>query len=150
MIARLFLFLTLLGSVGVSLAQSGGVDEDKYTLNPTFTGSDLYVPTNLQEAVDELSKMLQPALATEIRESSSDGLIIYHFSLGRWMRNNWGLWGNSELAQYFQRRSICHPDAMSSVILTAYWQTVNNLDITFDEHVPSQSACFNSEDSGID
>lgn len=49
------------------------------------------------------------------------GMIEYHFGLGMWMRNNWGLWGGSRLQKYFTDRGTAHPDDMSSVVLFYYW-----------------------------
>jgi len=49
-----------------------------------------------------------------------------HFSLGMWIRNNWGLWRNSKLKKYFLERGFQHPDDMSSFILTSYHRYLNN------------------------
>jgi hypothetical protein len=46
--------------------------------------------------------------------------------LGRWMRNNWGLWRKSLLSQYFKDIGISDPDEMSSEILKAFYKSFNN------------------------
>jgi hypothetical protein len=50
-----------------------------------------------------------------------DGMVEYHFGLGMWMRNNWGLWSGSRLAKWFAAKGVHHPDDMSGIILGAYW-----------------------------
>jgi len=66
---------------------------------------------------------------------------MQHHNLGRWIRNNFGLWseeGNGPvitqdaLANYKSRHDgedvINHPDEISSVILTEIWEKVLNSD----------------------
>lgn len=51
-----------------------------------------------------------------------DDMIMYHFSIGRTIRNSFGLInGKSELYQYFYDLGLRHPDDMSSVILSTFW-----------------------------
>ncbi len=56
-----------------------------------------------------------------------------HFELGMWIRNNWGLWRNSELKNYFVDKGIVHPDNMSGIILTSYHRHLNNKPITWKD-----------------
>jgi hypothetical protein len=44
------------------------------------------IPKNIEEAFDELDRMLQQHDKDYIVESGS---IAVHHSLGRWIRNNW-------------------------------------------------------------
>jgi len=55
-----------------------------------------------------------------------------HFGFGMWIRNNWGLWRNSKLKQYFLAKGITHPDDMSSIILTSYHRYLNNKIVDLD------------------
>lgn len=48
-----------------------------------------------------------------------------HFSLGLWMRNNWGLWDDSQLDQYFSRMGVTEADDMSMIILKSFWRHLN-------------------------
>jgi hypothetical protein len=50
-----------------------------------------------------------------------EDMILYHHGLGMWIRNNWGLWAQGPLAQYFLERGSNHPDDMSHTILLHYW-----------------------------
>lgn len=58
-----------------------------------------------------------------------------HMGLGMWMRNNWGLWGNSELKRYFNNIGVFHPDDMSAIILTSFHSLLNKKDIALDKQV---------------
>jgi hypothetical protein len=52
-----------------------------------------------------------------------------------WMRNSWGLWGQSRLATWFQVLGIDHADDMSSIILTSFWRHLNAKPIQLNEQV---------------
>ena len=59
-----------------------------------------------------------------------------HDNLGRWIRNNWGLWSEEgELHAWFKSLGIWHPDDMSGIILTSYLRKVHNLPINLEEQV---------------
>lgn len=84
-------------------------------------------PTTLEEAVLQLMEMVQ---VEELRwfaaipfESASARV---HSTWGRTLRNQWGLWRNSPLAQWFQKElKLDHADDMSAVILAALWTDLN-------------------------
>lgn len=61
--------------------------------------------------------------------------IQYHFGLGMWLRNNWGLWAGERMAEYFAGIGIYHPDDMSGILLDSYWRYLNGLDICLQEQV---------------
>lgn len=77
----------------------------------------VYIPKDLPDCVRVLDSMLSPEDKAYIREK---GAAAVHFSLGMWLRNNWGLWGDSRLQTYFANNGIHHPDDMSGVILDCY------------------------------
>jgi hypothetical protein len=52
---------------------------------------------------------------------SAKQVIMIHFSVGMWIRNNWSLWAGGPLREFFVARKVAHPDSMSSLILDAYW-----------------------------
>jgi hypothetical protein len=50
-----------------------------------------------------------------------NGAGSFHDSLGRWIRNTWGLWDeNSDLYKYFKVMGLWHADDMSGLILESY------------------------------
>ena len=132
----LCLLLTLISFNPVPYTTSQ--EQDKYKVNPTPDPTSkykIYVPTNLEDAFGELKKMLHPELLKEMKEGSEQNMIQYHMGLGMWMRNNWGLWGGSRLAKYFNGIGIFHPDDMSGVILDSFWRHLNSQAIKLDEQV---------------
>jgi len=99
-------------------------DEGGYQLNPTVDESapnGIYIPKNLDDAHEELKKMLPKDLITKMKNGTEDDMVQYHMGLGGWFRNNWGLWGGSRLSKYFNSLGIYHPDDMSGIILRTFW-----------------------------
>lgn len=75
-------------------------------------------PCNLRDAHHKLNAIFAENKITITPESE---MIEYHFGLGMWMRNNWGLWrGKSRLLPFFEAKGITHPDEMSGYILDTY------------------------------
>ena len=106
------LLLTFILAVGCS-AQG---DKSKITPTPDPNAPfKVYIPKDLEDAFVELKKMLSPALLNEIRLKSEKDMIEYHHGFGTWLRNNWGLWAGSRLAQYFRQLGMHHPDDMSGI-----------------------------------
>lgn len=93
------------------------------------------VPADLQACFVELDKMLPDSFKNELKRSQEGETIRYHMSLGMWMRNNWGLWGDSDLAKWFHNREVHHPDDMSGIILDSYWRQFNGKPIEFEAQV---------------
>ena len=112
-----------------------GVNQ-KRIISPTKDGNftkGIYIPENIEDCFEELEKMLHSELIEEIRAGSEDDMRTYHWNLGMWLRNNWGLWSHSRLAKYFEQLHIYHPDIMSNNILFSFWQHLNNKPIKLDK-----------------
>jgi len=90
-------------------------------------------PKDLDECLVRLTSMLSPHEIERIKRGSAQEMTQHHFGLGLWMRNNWGLWGDSPLARWFQARGIDHADAMSGIILDSFWRHLNGRPITRNE-----------------
>jgi hypothetical protein len=54
--------------------------------------------------------------------NESDFGYYYSAELRIWIENNWGLWRDSTLSQYFRKMGIYHSDDMSGIILTSYYR----------------------------
>lgn len=84
------------------------------------------IPETLQEAHDYLDTL-------QGREDFIQrGPIAFHFGLGRWMRNNWGLWTKEgKLYEWFASLGVEHADDMSGIILRSYYakQTGDSFDL---------------------
>ncbi len=88
--------------------------------------NDIYIPKDLGEAFAKLDEELKEVDKNDIKNlPKKEETLKYHHGLGRWMRNNWGLWGGSRLQTYFLERGISHPDDMSSVVLEFYYDWLN-------------------------
>ena len=118
-------------------------DKTDYSTADSING--IYIPRNIGECMTELDKHISDSLKTVLLEGGyssildkhiSDSLktvlleggyssIDLHFSLGMWIRNNFGLWRDSRLAHYLRNNGPCsdrmdEPDDMSDYILSEY------------------------------
>ena len=69
------------------------------------------------QALDSALSIDQRSL---LRRTLPDASLRYHFELGMWIRNEFGLWRGSALRDSLQALGVEHPDAMSDVVLKAY------------------------------
>ncbi len=58
-----------------------------------------------------------------------------HHGLGRYLRNNWGLWGRSKLAENLSQMGVFHPDDMSGIILDSYQRKLKGEAIKLEEQI---------------
>ncbi len=85
----------------------------------------VYIPKDIEDCCVQLDKIISEKDKEYIKGlSKKDDTIDLHFSLGMWIRNNWGLWGGSRLQKYLFDISD-HPDGMSSIILKYYYDWLN-------------------------
>lgn len=95
-------------------------------MNDSINGG-VCIPKNLKECFQELDKFLPVEDREEIKAlPNRDEMTKYHFSLGLWIRNNWGLWSGSRLQQLMAKKGIIHPDTMSKTILSFYHDWLND------------------------
>ena len=124
---------------GLILNAKGGLErEDIYSVTPTKdakAAGGILIPADLDACFKELIAMLAPELVEKMRAGTEDDMIQHHFGLGLWMRNNWGLWGGSHLAKWFNARGIEHPDDMSGIILDSFWRYLNKKPVQLDEQI---------------
>ena len=93
-----------------------------YGIAQQSDSSAVYIPVDLEDCMRQLDSLLSLENKNWIRAVSEEEFVnSQHFSLGIWMRNNWRLWGNSRLKNYFNEQGIHHPDDMSGVILQCYY-----------------------------
>ena len=81
---------------------------------------------SVSEAVDVLISVMTLKDRTRIASMDEGDLIDLHFSLGAYVRNEFGLWsGNKQLLEDCRRVSMdqyLHPDQASSVIIRELWK----------------------------
>jgi len=108
------------------------------------------IPTNLDECFIELLQELTDEDITEIKAGSEKDLSIWHHSLGRWMRNHWGLWKDSDLAKWFNSIGIHHADDMSGIILASFWRHLHSKQIHLSDQVKFYQDYWLAQEPDID
>lgn len=82
------------------------------------------MPNNLLQAIEYLDKELTKQDKEYLLEH---GALSVHHSLGRWIRNNWGLWNeeDNKLKVNLKKLGYEHPDDMSNYIIEQYIEHLN-------------------------
>ena len=81
----------------------------------------------IPKTVDEAVKTLAKTVSKEDRDYLlENGAISMHNSMGRWIRNEWGLWTGSELKNELEKKGFEHPDDMSNHIIEEFIKYWNN------------------------
>ncbi|MGM0442290.1 MAG: DUF6794 domain-containing protein [Elusimicrobiota bacterium] len=80
-------------------------------------------PVTVEQATEKLIKDLPEEDKNTLRSTPKEDLIKFHFSLGRHIRNSFGLWqGNGALMKATGKQ---HPDDASMVIIENTWKKLN-------------------------
>lgn len=81
-------------------------------------------PDTVDGAVANLLAVLSEEDKAQVRSTSKDDLILFHFGWGTGIRNRFGLWrGNTGLAEAACGKG-CHLDEVSMVIIEATWSAL--------------------------
>jgi hypothetical protein len=97
---------------------------------------DSNVPRNLEECLSLFEDFFTPEGIKEIKKMDERDMCVLHHEIGRWLRNNWGLWRTeSNLCKWFQEQGVFHPDDMSDIILKSFWRKMNDKSIKLDEQI---------------
>lgn len=79
-------------------------------------------PNTLEESHTFLEKLLGDEDITFIDKMVDvQDMCKYHFTLGRKIRNDWGLWAGGPLKDYMNGLGFYHPDDISATILDTFW-----------------------------
>ena len=80
------------------------------------------IPETLDAAVEALDAMLVDEDKEYVlkAEDPERAVLALHHSLGRHLRNTWGLWQDSALTKFMRAKGIEHADDMSHEILMAW------------------------------
>lgn len=107
--------------MGLALESPDGM----YNKEEPEKGSEVPIPKTVDEAVKTLAKILSKEDRDYLLEN---GAISMHDSLGRWIRNEWGLWAGSELKDELMNmnKGLNHPDDMSNYIIEEFIKYWNN------------------------
>lgn len=110
------------------------------------------IPKNLKGALLFLDKILIKIDVDFILNMKEEAVGQLHFTLGRYLRNNWKLWSadpifeeKSDLVKYFNRIGIYHADDMSNIILKSYWRFKHNKPINLKTQVKDCKRYWNNQ-----
>ena len=85
------------------------------------------IPETLEEAVEMIKAWDGVDEWVEL-DAVDTAIGIVHHGSGRRIRNAWGLWTGSKLAeQLYERFGLTHADDMSGLILHCAWRELNGL-----------------------
>lgn len=95
------------------------------------------IPTTVEEAMGALDTILTEGGQWHRVEKISEETFLtdHHHDLGRWIRNEWGLWSGGPLKTWFETRGIHHADDMSGIIFTNYYRQRHNEPIKLEEQI---------------
>ena len=105
--------------------QTNSVEFDtKYTKIINDIKYKIDIPKNMDEVFEFFDKELTSEDKEELIKYPA---ISFHNFLGRWIRNNFGLWEEqSELKAWLIDKSFTHPDDMSNYIIEEYQKHLKN------------------------
>lgn len=92
-------------------------------------------PRSIHAAVDSVLSSLDNQDKFLIKHTKHKKLGFFHFGLGTWIRNNFGLWGDNptllrECAAVKSTEQI-HPDDASGIIIDSLWATLQKIDLKY-------------------
>jgi hypothetical protein len=78
-------------------------------------------PLTVDEAVRKLLTVLTAEQQERVRQTAAERVLVeFHENMGRWIRNQFGLWGRNK--KLFEATGAGHPDEASMVIIQALWK----------------------------
>ncbi len=87
-------------------------------------------PKTKEEAVKRILSILTEESKETIKNTPEEKLILFHFSLGMFIRNELGLWkgGNKELSEDCcdEPSYYYDPDHVSGIIIDAIWERLKD------------------------
>lgn len=100
-----------------------------------------HVPETLEECFVQLKDFLDedPDGGAEFMgtdDQNEDVTYMYHHGLGRWIRNNWGLWKQEgPLYDWLVQLGLHHADDMSCVLLKSFWRHLHDKPLDIEGQV---------------
>ena len=94
------------------------------------------VPANFEGCISQIDSLLSDRMKDWIRclpDGEFRGFV--HHSFGMYLRNNWGLWGDTQLSGNLYEMDILHPDDMTGIILNCYQRKLKGEDIKLQEQL---------------
>lgn len=94
-----------------------------------------YIPRDLDDALVELDRILPSHEKLLMRLGSEEDMNRWHFGVGVWLRNNWGMWSGSRMSRFFNGLGIVQADDMSGIIFTSYWRSLHGIHVALEKQV---------------
>lgn len=120
-------------SDNISNEKSGYESVNSEETENVNTSNEEGIPTNLNEAYTFLDESLSDEDIAYIKDCTDEDLVMMHFGLGLWIRNNWVYPSSNKIAQEFITRGINHPDEISGLIIKGYRLYLNELPCDIDD-----------------
>ncbi len=99
----------------------------------------VYIPKDIDEAIVELDKKTSPESRIKFQAAGEfEAIAKLHYSLGRWIRYNWGFHGGSRLTLFLNSKGAYHPDEMSWMVMLSYHRHLNKR----ERNLPEQLEMF--------
>lgn len=96
----------------------------------------VYIPKNLDDSFTKLNKLIKRKERNNLLKNKElEFLTSQHFALGKYIRNEWGLWKASRLYLWFKEKGITHPDDISSIILKYYFRKNNQIEFNLENEI---------------
>ena len=90
----------------------------------------VYIPKNLDDAITELDKKIEPASRLKIKALPEDSVCaVLHFRLGQWMISGWSFYEGSRISHYLKSAGVTYPDDMADFLLIAYQRKLNGIPV---------------------
>lgn len=126
----------VLAAAFYSRAVIGRVEQLSKSVKPPPLEEVTPVPASLEECFEPLKKAFRSEDLEKFRSTPEDSVVgTYHFSAGMWIRNRWGLWGESPLYQSFSSKGVFHPDDVSAIILLSFWRHLHGKPLEVDTQI---------------
>jgi len=78
------------------------------------------VPATFCDPFATIKNEASPTDISEIQRGSTADINKYHLTLGLFIRNRFELWGDSEVATFFRKNGVSHPDMMSHIMILGF------------------------------
>lgn len=86
----------------------------------------VYIPVDLEDAHNELSRLADPAGLASFKRAPEDEVAQkLHFGLGRWILTNWGMEDGSRITHYFKLKGVPLPDDIVRIIIVTWHRKIN-------------------------
>ena len=100
----------------------------------------VYIPKNLGDAHARLNRLISPEARQKFKNMTEDE--VRHklfFSLGRWIRFNWGFYEGSRLSHRLRKLGVYHPDDMAEFIMITYHRKMQRKELNAKELIEAMS-----------